>query len=425
MKKNVKIPFKGLSEKKRVNLLLIALATYFVISFAMPLVQGDRCRAIDFCGYYGAGLTMNNGKISDIYNSQILGQFQSNFFSSIGASAQYTEVISMVYLPVFLVPLKFFALFSYPISLLIWYLINIFGLIFYLYYFYRQISGGKPDLKILALLLLSYPVLLTFNYGQLNILLVICIGEFLRSLKVHKPLRAGIWLGGWLLKPQLLILILPYLLIQKKYKALFGFIISSIILFGTSFLLVGWDGMSSLFNLIFESAGGGAASHYEYMMNWRMLSYYVSIFTTPTIGWIFLGVASLATAAVPLIMFRRKRDVDTPEFWVGLLGVLAATTLVAYHAHLHTAMILIPILIYLYAKQWLSPRSIILWIVIPYLGLLLLYLIGLLILGNILPTGFGYIIEIGFGSATLITNLILLFWSLSHSTGIQALSGEE
>lgn len=425
MKKKVKIPFSGFTEKNWINLLLIALATYFLISFMMPLVRGDWCGAIDYCGYYGAGLTMNNGKIADIYNSQILGQFQSDFFSSVGASAQYTEVISMVYLPIFMVPLKLLALFSYPISLMIWYLINFSGLVLYLIYFYRQVSDGKPEMKILVLFLLSYPVLLTFNYGQLNVFLVICVGEFLRSLFIQKPLRAGIWLGGWLLKPQLLILILPYLLIQKKYKALLGFVISSALLFGSSFLLVGWGGMSNLFNLIFESAEGGAASHYEYMMNWRMLSYYLALFTTPIIGWVFLGLTSLVTAAVPLIVFRRRRSVESPEFWIGLLSVIAATTLVAYHAHIHTSIIMLPILLYILAKGWMDQRSIIFWVTIPYLGLLLLYLIGLLILGNVLPIGFGYFIEIGFGAAMLITNLIMFAWSLSHHSGVDGVSGVE
>ncbi len=230
--------------------------------------------------------------------------------------------------------------------------------------------------------------------------------------------------GGWLLKPQLLILILPYLLIQKKYKALLGFVISSALLFGSSFLLVGWGGMSNLFNLIFESAEGGAASHYEYMMNWRMLSYYLSLFTTPIIGWVS-WVSLHWSQQQCRDCFRRRRSVDSPEFWIGLLSVLAATTLVAYHAHIHTAIIMLPVLLYILAKGWMDQRSIILWVTIPYLGLLLLYLIGLLILGNVLPIGFGYFIEIGFGAGMLITNLIMFAWSLSHRSGVDGVSGLE
>jgi len=419
MTKKIKIPFQGLTKENWINLLLVALATYYVISFAMPFVQGDWCRTIDYCGYYGAGLTMNGGSIADIYDTEVLGQFQFDVFDSLNGIERFTEVISMVYLPIFMVPFKFFSLFSFQISLLIWYLINIGGLILYLDYFFRQVDGSKPNLKILALMLLAYPVLLNFNYGQLNVFLVICAAEFIRSLFVHKPLRAGLWLGGWLLKPQLLIVVLLYLLIQKKFKTLLGFIISSILVFGASFLLVGWDGMLSLINLILDSAKGGAVSHYEYMMNWRMLSHYLSFFTSEIIGWIFLGVASLATIAAPLIVFRKEREVDSPEFWVGLLGVFAATTLVAYHAHLHTAMILIPILLFLFAKGWVDQRTIVLWVVVPYLGIALLYTIGMLILGNILPGYFGNVIEIGYGTGVLIANLILLLRSLLHQSGVK------
>ena len=190
MTKKVKIPFTGLTKKNWINLLLVALATYYVISFAMPFVQGDWCRTIDYCGYYGAGLTMNDGRMADIYDTQVLGQYQFDVFNSANGIERFTEVISMVYLPIFMVPLKFFALFNFQLSLLIWYLINICGLVLYFVFFYRQVSGGKPKWKFLALLVLSYPVLLNFNYGQMNVLLVICAAEFIRSLLMQKPVRA-------------------------------------------------------------------------------------------------------------------------------------------------------------------------------------------------------------------------------------------
>ena len=58
------------------------------------------------------------------------------------------------------------------------------------------------------------PVFLNFFFGQVNLWLLICAGEFFRAFLSAKPLKAGLFLGGWLLKPQLLILIIPFLLIQ-------------------------------------------------------------------------------------------------------------------------------------------------------------------------------------------------------------------
>ncbi len=79
--RRINVEWREKSPKKPwITAILAVLLIYFLLFIGRPLVNGDWCRAIDYCGYYGAGLTMNNGKIADIYNSQILGQFQSDFF---------------------------------------------------------------------------------------------------------------------------------------------------------------------------------------------------------------------------------------------------------------------------------------------------------------------------------------------------------
>jgi len=77
-------------------------------------------------------------------------------------------------------------------------------------------------------------------------------------------------------------------------------------------------------------------------------------------------------------------------------------------------MILIPILLYLFVKGTMERKRILLWVVIPYGINLALYLIGMLILGNVLPAGFGAFIEIAFGGGMLINNLILFIWALTQ-----------
>lgn len=414
MKRSLKIPFKGLSSEAWLNLLLLALVTIFVINFLFPLIQGEWCKAIDFCGYYSAGRVMNEGKGLDIYNQEILEKKQVELFSSLNMSEKDAEFIPIVYLPVFLLPFRLFALFDFPVSLLLWYLLNFSALALYLSYFSKKVSEDKPNLKVFILLFISYPVLQNFMYGQINVWLLICIAEFIRAVVSEKPYKAGLWLGGWLVKPQLLVLILVFLLVQKKYKVILGFFLSSAALLIVSWLLVGGEGIRDFINLIFESVEGGAASHFEYMMNWRMLSFYVSYFTSPTVGWIFLGLTSTVTAGAPLLAFRKKLQVISPQFAIALLGILAATTAVSYHAHLHTAMILIPILLYLYMKGYMKLRPVLIWVAIPYGVNLALYVLSTLILANVLPIKLGSIIEIVFGIGLLIVNLFLLGWSISN-----------
>ena len=411
---------KRLPSERWVNLLLVVLITFFLLYLGMPLFRGESTVAIDYVAFYAAGEIINEGEFANIYDLERLESKEREIlYLNGGAIGPNFDVMAILYLPVFIIPFSTLARMEFWISVIVWLVGSAMILIGYLWFFIKKISVHVTSLQMFLILLVSYPTLLNFHYGQVNVWLVICFGEFIRATISKKPLLAGLWLGGLLIKPQLLILLLLFLLLQRKYKALLGLSLSVISLTGLSYILIGAGGLSNLIEAVRLAASGGVSSSPMYMMNWRMLSYYLSFFTSETVGWIFLGVASLVTAAVPLIVFRKTKEVDSPEFWVGLLSVFAATTLVAYHAHLHTAMIMIPILLFLFAKGWMDQRSLILWVAIPYLGNVFLYSVALLILGNILPLGFGYIIEVGFGSGVLIANLILLVWSLLHPSGVK------
>lgn len=404
---------KGTPSAKWLNLLLAVLVTFFLIYLGMPLIQGEWTVAVDYAAFYAAAKLINEGKFSDIYDLESLEGIERELLASNGGQVDADfEVKAILYLPIFIFPFCLLAMMDFPISLLVWLGINIIALVGYLWFFIKKIAGKVFPWKFLLILLVSYPVLQNFHYGQVNVWMVICLGEFLRAILSKKFYLAGIWLGGLLIKPHLLILGLLFLLFQRKFKTLLGFAVSVIGLTGLSFVLIGTDGLMGLMEGVREAAGGGVSSSPMYMMNWRMLSSYLSYFTNPIIGWTFLGLASFVTAAIPLIIFRKNREINSPEFGVGLLGIVAATMLVAYHAHLHTAIILIPILLYLLAKGWVDQKLVVFWVAIPYGVNLLIYLIGGLILSNLLPLGFGIIIEIGFGSGMLIANLLLLVWAV-------------
>ena len=121
-------------------------------------------------------------------------------------------------------------------------------------------------------MLLSFPVIVSLTEGQVEVFLVVCMGEFIRYALNKKPLLSGIWLGGLLLKPQLLIIIIPILMIQKNWKVLMGFFASSGVIIGSSFILSGTKGMRSLIDLWIRFSAGIATSSPERMINWRMVA---------------------------------------------------------------------------------------------------------------------------------------------------------
>ena len=405
---------KDLPKSAWLNLTIFVILFYLLVYIGQPLLDGGWCLLNDYLGYYSAGQIMNTETPSAVYDFNMLEDYQTDLHRICGEDSPDTEVISMVYLPVFFLPFRILALLNFPISVIIWLILNLTLLILYLNFFTKKVFGEKLPFQAFALILISIPVFKNFITGQVNIWLLIGMGEFIRALVSDKPYRAGLWLGVILVKPQLLILILPFLLIQKQYKVLGGFAISSAIVIGFSLILVGWDGMIGFKDIIFESAQGGATSHYDLMMNWRAVGYYISKWVGPTAGASIEIGGSVLTAALPLIAFRKTMSVKSPKFGVALLAVLAATSVVTYHAHTHTAMILIPILLYLLLNGTMAQKIFNIWFLAPSVFNFIQFLVGAMVVLSVLPFGFAYFVNFSNGLVIFVLNLILLGWALSQ-----------
>ena len=395
--------------------IILLLFVYFLLFIGQPLIKGDWCLLNDYMGYYSAGQIMNKVEPSLVYDFNLLKDYQADILRSCGSYEPGAEVISMVYLPVFMAPFQLFALLDFSISTMLWIILNFTLLSLYLVFFAKKVFEKKLSLQVVILIFVSIPVFRNFIHGQVNLLLLISMGEFVRAIVSEKQFRAGLWLGLILIKPQMLILLLPFLLIQRKYKALVGFVVSSCIIVSASFLFGGIDGMVNFKNIIFESAKGGATSNYELMMNWRAVSYYVTQLAGDGTGNAVLIGGSVLTAAIPLVVFRKRLAVDSPMFMVALLGVMAATTLVTYHAHTHSAMILIPLLLYLLLNGQLRERMFNLWFLAPSVFNLTQFLVGALVILSILPFGFGYYVNFSNGLILFVINFILLGWAVCQA----------
>lgn len=405
--------YKWKSSDRWINLSLAVLVTFFIVYIGMPLVQGDWSQATDYYAFYNAGKIINSGNFADVYNLDLLANLEQELLMDIdGQVGAEFEVNPVQYPPLFLWPFSLFARLDFRASLVVWLVVNFLALVGYLWFFTKKVSGKAPALQLLLLFLVSFPVVHNFHYGQVNVWLLICVGEFLRASQSKKPLKAGLWLGGLLIKPHLLILLLPFLLIQKKFKEIAGFTISAIVAVGVSFALVGMDGFMALKDVMTEAAQGGVSSGFPYMMNWRMVSYYVELFSSPAVGKIVLILLTVITAGLPLIVFRKRIAADSPMFAVAALGVLAATTAVTYHIHVHTAMILIPVLLYLILKQQIDTKWVLVWNLAPILLFVVQYLLMALLVQGILPEAFAYFVVIFYGVGMLVVNMILLGWSV-------------
>jgi hypothetical protein len=90
---------------------------------------------------------------------------------------------------------------------------------------YLRWFAGRVGLRagVAPTVLFSLAAYTTLLYGQVNVWLVIFVGQLLLAYQGGRPTRAGLWLGGLLLKPQLLLLLLPALLVGREWRVLGGF----------------------------------------------------------------------------------------------------------------------------------------------------------------------------------------------------------
>jgi hypothetical protein len=402
----MKLPYKKLTKEGWQNFVLLFISSLYVFLFIVVFINGGMCEfiAIDFCAFWSAGKIANEISIAEVYDLNILTQFQKDIYP-FGSSPNF-EAFAIMYLPIFIIPFKLISLIQLPYSFLIWTLVNLIGFILYLGFFTRKTTGDSFSIKISLLILLSFPVSQTFFLGQVSIWLGICAGEFMRATLEEKPVKAGLWLGGWLLKPQLLVLILPFLLMRRSKEILLGFVVSTFIALVTSIGLIGISGFTKLVYLILGAAGGGAVSYPQVMMNWRMLGWHIESLTSPTMGWIVILVGTLLTVGVTIYVFRTSSSQDPTKFAVFLLGIFAATGAVTWHAHMHMSIILIPPMIFLLMKKRFNHHLFSVWVFVPIFVQFIL--IAIIPFFELEPTAF----SIMGGLRGFILNLLILGWAV-------------
>jgi hypothetical protein len=114
--------------------------------------------------------------------------------------------------------------------------------------------------------------------------------------------------------------------------------------------------------------------------------------------------------------WRRQFDVHSPMFPIGVLGIFAATTSVAWHSHIHMAMILIPPMLILHQAGILPSKALNHWVFDPsVLFLLAVFTPPALARLNIIPDPGTRSAYFFFAAAQLGANLFLFWWSFRAS----------
>ena len=253
-------------------------------------------------------------------------------------------VIPTPYLPVFIVPMQFLLVLPPLQGWAAWTALQAVVLMLY----FRRISKyARPPtwpftsrtLRRLAHIL--HPRVRAGEPPDLDRLL-----RVLLALRRDNEPMGGLWLAMLMVKPQLLMLILPALLIQRRWRVLAGAAAGCGAVVVASVLLAGPGGMAALVGLWLGYTGQMPTTYPELMMNWRSLM----LNLRPAVGVVassWIAVVGIMVSAAAGILIWLVGEVVT-KFWNAGTGTYAMTCVVAWHAHVHLAL---PLLGTLYARN--------------------------------------------------------------------------
>lgn len=379
------LPFRGMAAgawKKLALLFVLAFYLSYMI-FAIRLVGLLKGAGGDFLAYWSVGRIADQYGYNYIYNLESLRAVQNQALKVFAESPRGASIIPAAYLAIFLVPFQFISRMDAKTGYWIWLVFNFLAISGYCYFFMKSVSQRlgiqKASTGILIFLMLGPAVCANLFMGQIGIILIICCGEFIRAGIVGKPWLAGLWLGGLLLKPPILVLVIPALLLMKNWKVLWGFAISSAILVASSTLLVGWQGMQEMVNLWIGNAPIAINTNQGSMVNWRMLGVnFNSIFDTSA-GWWITGLGMAASLAGWCLLLLRQPKFGSPQWINRLMGIFAISCAFTWHSHIHMMVVIIPFLLFSVIVE--DPVELKKGIETWVLGTPLIFLVGILLTG--------------------------------------------
>jgi len=232
------------------RMVIWTIILFFSVHFLINLAPLTRDWDIDSPSYYIAAKGVRE-KIN-IYDEK---QFQNLADSIFGKSL---IILPYIYTPILAQMIFFISTVDYNQYFLIFLITNIILTFACLYLIYYLLDLKKEKTKItflflFALLFNNTPLIITINYGQLNILVFFLILASLALDKKNKQFASSFLLVLSVLMKMYPALFLIYYAFKKRFKYIFYSIINCIIIFSISSLCFGISYWVEFFKMSFQS----------------------------------------------------------------------------------------------------------------------------------------------------------------------------
>jgi hypothetical protein len=245
-------------------LVLTVYAVMMAVSFATSVngrtIFGPPLGA-DFGAYYVAGVIFNSHQPERIYDHELHHQLYQQQFPTAPADEQLPYVNA----PFFILPFTVLARVPYPLAYLLWVILSLTLYLAGFWLTWRMLEGiPTGDWFVALLLALSFMPFLVecLAGGQTSAVGFFCLALAINQERARRYIFSGLALSLCAYKPTLLFLIVPMLLITRRYSTLLGFVAGGGLLGLLSLLLVGKQGCLGYINtlLYFTNASTSVAS---------------------------------------------------------------------------------------------------------------------------------------------------------------------
>lgn len=222
----------------------IGAALAFVISFFT--VDGGKTLfgptlGADFAQYYVVGTILNSSAAQQLYDFSL----QNQLCHKLLPGSDPNESLPFVYAPFFAALIRPLAVLPYELSFFLW---AVASLTLYttgfriLWKTVPELAGADSLSAFLAAISFAPFLMECWLGGQASAIVFFCV-----SLAVYCQFRqhefsSGTWLACCSFKPTLLLVVLPMLVITRRFRSLAGFLLGGLALAGISLVTVGWHG---------------------------------------------------------------------------------------------------------------------------------------------------------------------------------------
>lgn len=221
-------------------------------SFGIPL-------GADFAGFYVAAEILNRGQTQQLYDRSL----HDHLYHELLPNEDKNDSIPYVHPPFVAGLLKPLAQLPYPVAVGIWQIITVSLYVAGNWLLLKSISWQPGrERSLIILLALSFEPFLFECWigGQLSAVAFCCFALYFAAMQRGKPLLAGMGLGLALYKPTILLLIVPLLVVGRRWRVIAGMTLTGLALVLISVLLVGWDVNVGYLNVLLsfqKSTSGG------------------------------------------------------------------------------------------------------------------------------------------------------------------------